>query len=63
VQRAQAFEAAMRKLGASPVLKVFGDTKHEVTSEMRLAACSFLGSAMIPKRPHGSPLAEAPVEY
>jgi pimeloyl-ACP methyl ester carboxylesterase len=60
LQRAQAFEAAMRQLGASPVLKVFGDTKHDITSEMRLAACTFLGRAMLPRAPYGSPLAQAP---
>jgi pimeloyl-ACP methyl ester carboxylesterase len=63
VQRAQAFEDAMQLLGASSVLRVFGGTKHEVTSEMRLAACKFLGAAMLPREPFGSPLAEAPVRY
>jgi pimeloyl-ACP methyl ester carboxylesterase len=63
VQRAQAFEAAMQQLGASSVLRVFGDAKHEVTGEMRLAACKFLGGMMLPRAPFGSPLAEAPVQY
>jgi pimeloyl-ACP methyl ester carboxylesterase len=63
LQRAQAFEAAMQQLGASSVLRVFGDAKHEVTSEMRLAACKFLGGAMLPRAPYGSPLASAPVQY
>jgi pimeloyl-ACP methyl ester carboxylesterase len=63
VQRAQAFEAAMQQLGATSVLRVFGDTKHELTSEMRLAACAFLGKAMHPRAPFGSPLAEAPLRY
>jgi pimeloyl-ACP methyl ester carboxylesterase len=63
VQRAQAFEAAMQQLGASSVLRVFGDAKHEVTSEMRLAACKFLGGAMLTRAPYGSPLAVAPVQY
>jgi pimeloyl-ACP methyl ester carboxylesterase len=63
VQRAQAFEAAMQQLGASSVLRVFGDAKHEVTTEMRLAACKFLGGMMLPRAPFGSPLAEAPVQY
>jgi pimeloyl-ACP methyl ester carboxylesterase len=63
VQRAQAFEAAMQELGASSVLRVFGDAKHEITSEMRLAACAFLGKAMQPRAPFGSPLAEAPLRY
>jgi pimeloyl-ACP methyl ester carboxylesterase len=61
VQRAQAFEAAMQKLGARAVLRVFGDAKHEVTGEMRLAACAFLGAAMSPRAPYGTPLAEAPL--
>jgi pimeloyl-ACP methyl ester carboxylesterase len=63
VQRAQAFEAAMQQMGGSSVLRVFGDAKHEITSEMRLAACTFLGKAMQPRAPFGSPLAEAPVRY
>jgi len=61
VQRAQAFEAAMQKLGANSVLRVFGDAKHEVTGEMRLAACAFLGAAMSPRAPYGTPVAEAPL--
>jgi pimeloyl-ACP methyl ester carboxylesterase len=63
VQRAQAFEAAMMRLGANSVLRVFGDAKHDVTSEMRLAACTFLGSAMAPRAPHGTPLAADPIAY
>jgi pimeloyl-ACP methyl ester carboxylesterase len=63
VQRAQAFEAAMQRLGANSVLRVFGDAKHDVTSEMRQAACAFLGSAMAPRAPHGTPLAAEPVAY
>ena len=63
VQRAQAFEEAMLQLGASSVLRVFGDARHEVTSEMRLAACKFLGGAMLTREPFGSPLTEAPVRY
>src|SRR5216683_5417051 len=63
LQRAQAFEAAMQQMGASSVLRVFGDAKHEITSEMRLAACTFLGKAMQPRAPFGSPLAEAPIRY
>ncbi len=43
VQRAQAFENAMQQLGASSVLRVFRGARHEVTPEMRLAACKFLG--------------------
>jgi pimeloyl-ACP methyl ester carboxylesterase len=63
VQRAQAFEDAMQQLGARSVLRVFGDAKHDVTSEMRLAACTFLGKAMQPREPFGSPLAGAPLRY
>lgn len=48
VQRAQAFEDAMQQLGASSVLRVFRDTKHDLTGEMRQAACRFLGGAMLP---------------
>jgi pimeloyl-ACP methyl ester carboxylesterase len=63
LQRAQAFEAVMQQMGASSILRVFSDTKHEITSEMRLAACTFLGKAMQPRAPHGSPLAESPLRY
>jgi pimeloyl-ACP methyl ester carboxylesterase len=63
VQRAQAFEAAMQQLGVSSVLRVFGEAKHEVTSEMRLAACAFLGNAMRPRAPYGTPLAAEPLAY
>ena len=63
LQRAQAFEAAMRQLGASAVLRVFKDAKHEVTSEMRLDACTFLGRAMQVRAPHGTPLAATPLAY
>jgi pimeloyl-ACP methyl ester carboxylesterase len=44
VQRAEAFEAAMQQLGAHSVLRVFGGAQHDLTSEMRQAACDFLGS-------------------
>ncbi|MGI9147239.1 MAG: alpha/beta fold hydrolase [Chloroflexota bacterium] len=60
VQRAQAFEDAMQQLGASSVLRVFGDARHEVTSEMRLAACKFLGGAVPPLDPSVSQPPEAP---
>jgi pimeloyl-ACP methyl ester carboxylesterase len=63
LQRAQAFQAAMQQLGASSVLRIFGDTGHGVTAEMRLAACSFLGHAMSPRATHGTPLATQPVAY
>jgi pimeloyl-ACP methyl ester carboxylesterase len=63
VQRAQTFESAMRQLGANSVLRVFGDAKHDVTSEMRAAACTFLGAAMAPRAPHGTPLAAEPIAY
>ena len=56
-------EAVMQQMGASSILRVFSDTKHEITSEMRLAACTFLGKAMQPRAPHGSPLAESPLRY
>jgi pimeloyl-ACP methyl ester carboxylesterase len=45
VQRARAFEAAVRQLGATASLHVFGDAHHELTGEMRSAACDFLQSA------------------
>ena len=60
LQRAQAFEAAMQKMGASSVLRVFGDARHEVTGEMRTAACQFLGRATLPRAPFGAPHAASP---
>jgi S-formylglutathione hydrolase FrmB len=42
VQRAQAFEAAAQQLGANAVLRVFSGAHHELTGEMRLAACQYL---------------------
>jgi pimeloyl-ACP methyl ester carboxylesterase len=63
VQRAQAFEAAVQQMGATSVLRVFHDAKHDVTSEMRLAACAFLGKAMVQRAPHGTPLSLEPMAY
>jgi pimeloyl-ACP methyl ester carboxylesterase len=63
VQRAQAFEAAMLQMGANSTLRVFGDAKHEVTSEMRQEACIFLGRATQPVAPLDDPWASAPVQY
>jgi pimeloyl-ACP methyl ester carboxylesterase len=63
VQRAQAFEAGLRALGVPAVLKVFGSARHEVTSEMRSEACMFLGDAMLPRLPYGSPIYGGPVSY
>ncbi len=63
VQRAQSFEKAARQLGATAILKVFGGTKHEFTPEMRSAACTFLGGAMLPRGVHGSPLSATPLPY
>jgi pimeloyl-ACP methyl ester carboxylesterase len=63
VQRAQAFEAAMQKLGANSVLRVFGNTGHGITYEMRQAACAFLGRAMLPRAPLGTPLSLDPIAY
>ena len=42
VQRAQAFESALRQLGVHALLRVFHGTQHDLTSEMRVSACSFL---------------------
>src|SRR5712692_8301161 len=63
LQRAQEIQAAMQLMGGSSVLRVFGDAGHGVTPEMRLAACSFLGKAMSPRAPRGTPLAGAPIAY
>jgi hypothetical protein len=51
----------MQKLGARSVLRVFGNAGHGVTTEMRLAACAFLGSAMLPRSPFGTPLSLDPL--
>jgi pimeloyl-ACP methyl ester carboxylesterase len=45
LQRARAFEAAVRDLGATTQLRIFNDARHEVTGEMRSAACDFLQGA------------------
>jgi pimeloyl-ACP methyl ester carboxylesterase len=45
VERAEAFEAALLRLGANAQLQVFGNAHHELTSDMRLAACEFLHTA------------------
>jgi len=45
VQRAQAFVEAMQELGANSELRVFGGAQHELTGEMRTAACDFLEGA------------------
>jgi pimeloyl-ACP methyl ester carboxylesterase len=63
VERAQAFEKAARALGATTVLRVFGGAKHDLTLEMRTAACSFLGGAMQPGAAHGAPLSSTPQSY
>ena len=60
VQRARAFEAAMRQLGADVVLRVFRGTKHELTPEMRSAACAFLSRADVQSVPFGAPLISKP---
>jgi len=63
VERAQAFEKAAKALGASTVLRVFGGAKHDLTTEMRSAACNFLGGAMLPRAAHGMPLSDTPQSY
>jgi pimeloyl-ACP methyl ester carboxylesterase len=63
VQRAQAFEAAMLALGANSVLRVFGNTGHGLTPEMRQAACTFLGSAMWNETFTGIPLPQDQAVY
>ena len=45
LQRAQAFEQSMQELGANSVLRIFSNTRHELTGEMRAAACDFLEGA------------------
>jgi len=51
LQRAQAFEAAMQQMGANAVLRVFGGTRHELTGEMRTAACEFLQANAVADAP------------
>jgi pimeloyl-ACP methyl ester carboxylesterase len=54
LQRAQAFEAAAEELGAHAVLRVFNTAHHELTGEMRSAACEFLESASSSTEDDGS---------
>jgi pimeloyl-ACP methyl ester carboxylesterase len=63
LQRAQAFEAAMQQMGANSILRIFGDARHDLTSEMRQEACTFLGRATPPSIPSVDPLAAAPMSY
>jgi poly(3-hydroxybutyrate) depolymerase len=42
LQRAQTFESALRELRVHAQLRVFSGAKHELTSDMRISACSFL---------------------
>src|SRR5262249_7970052 len=42
LQRAQAFESALQQMGSNATLQVFANTHHELTGEMRAAACDFL---------------------
>ncbi|HEY1298416.1 MAG TPA: alpha/beta fold hydrolase [Chloroflexota bacterium] len=53
VQRARAFESAVRQLGANATLHVFGEAHHELTGEMRSAACDFLQGAVAAQSPRG----------
>jgi pimeloyl-ACP methyl ester carboxylesterase len=51
VQRAQTFEAAVEQQGAKAELQVFNNTRHELTQEMRSAACEFLQSSVAAQAP------------
>jgi hypothetical protein len=42
VQRAQAFESALHELNVHAQLRVFSGVTHDLTSDMRASACSFL---------------------
>jgi pimeloyl-ACP methyl ester carboxylesterase len=42
VQRAQAFETALHDLNVHAQLRVFSGATHDLTSDMRMSACSFL---------------------
>ena len=42
VQRAQAFGSALHALNVHAQLRVFNGAKHDLTSDMRVSACSFL---------------------
>jgi pimeloyl-ACP methyl ester carboxylesterase len=55
LQRAEAFVAAMKKLGAQVELTVFPGVDHTLTPEMRSAACRFLDGvlAVTAARPRG----------
>lgn len=47
LQRAQAFEAALQQMGSNATLQVFANTRHELTGEMRSAACDFLENQVV----------------
>jgi|SRR5579864_481848 len=51
VQRAQAFEAALQEMGSNATLQVFAGAHHELTGEMRVAACDFLERQVIAAAP------------
>jgi pimeloyl-ACP methyl ester carboxylesterase len=50
LQRARAFQSALHDLGAHALLRVFGGAKHDLTGEMRVAACTFLNRAAAGQR-------------
>jgi len=63
VARAQAFETAMQRLGANVVLREFGNARHEVTREMRMAACEFLEHVRPVDTSHVISASDQPVAY
>lgn len=50
VQRAQAFESALQQIGANATLQVFAGAHHELTNQMRTAACDFLEGQVVAHR-------------
>ena len=51
VQRAQAFQAALQEMGSNATLQVFAGAHHELTNEMRAAACDFLEQQVVAAAP------------
>jgi pimeloyl-ACP methyl ester carboxylesterase len=61
VQRAQAFGAALHDLNVHAQLRVFSGATHDLTSDMRVSACSFLSRvASAPRSAALGPLAAMP---
>jgi pimeloyl-ACP methyl ester carboxylesterase len=64
LQRAQTFQAALHALNVHAQLRVFKGTQHDLTMDMRVSACSFLGRiAAAPRSAALGRLAAMPSAY